>query len=113
MGKLSRMILVATFSTGLLSLLPTVANATHATLKVVNDSSSSIIQFYAAPYWTKRYGSDRLGTYIIRPGQYWYVDLSDGETDNCLYDVKVILKNGQIFEDRLDVCNGTLNIYDK
>jgi peptidoglycan/xylan/chitin deacetylase (PgdA/CDA1 family) len=113
MGKLSRMALTTVFSTSLVVLFANVASATHATLKVVNSSSSPILKFYAAPYWDKTYPPDRLGNYIIYPGQYWSVDLSDGKTNNCLYDVKVMLKNGQIFEDRIDVCDRTLTIYDK
>jgi hypothetical protein len=63
--------------------------------------------------WAEIYSSDLLGDYVIRPGQHWYVDLSDRETNNCLYDVKVIMRNGQIFEDRIDVCGQTLTIYGK
>lgn len=101
------------FSTSFVVLFGKIADADHATLKVVNDSSSPITRFYASPYWYKKYTGDRLGNYVIYPGQYWVVDLSDGNTNNCIYDVKVILKNGQIFEDRIDVCGETLTIYDK
>lgn len=111
MSKLGRMVLATVFSTSLLGLYASMVNANHATLKVVNNSSSSIIKFYASPYWAKTYPSDRLGDYIIRPGEVWSVDLSERDT-NCLYDVKVVLRNGKIFEDRMNVCGKTLNIYD-
>jgi len=111
--KLSRMILVTAFSTGVLGLFANMVNANHATLKVVNVSSSSIIRFYASPYWYKKYTGDRLDDYVIRPGQHWYVDLSDEKTNNCLYDVKAVMRNGQVFEDRIDVCGKILTIYDK
>lgn len=110
MSKLSQMVLATVFSTSLLGLFASMVNANHATLKVVNNSSSSIIKFYADPYWSKRYSSDRLADYIIRPGQQWTVDLSDQETNNCLYDVKVMLRNGRIIEDRIDVCGKILTI---
>jgi hypothetical protein len=113
MSKLSRMVCVTVFSTSLLGLFASRVNANHATLRVVNNSSSSIVKFYSSPYWARRYSSDRLGNYVIRPGEYWVVDLSDGETNNCLYDVKVIMRNGQIFEDRIDVCGKTLTIDDR
>jgi len=115
MHKLSRMSLVTVFSTGLLGLFANanVVNATHATLRVENDSSSSIVRFYASPYWAETYSGDLLGSYVIRPGQYWIVDLSDADTNNCIYDVKAILRNGQIFEDRVNVCGRALTIYDR
>lgn len=113
MSKLSRMVFATVFSTSLLGLFASIVNANHATLKVVNTSSSPIIKFYASPYWAKRYSSDRLGNYIIYPGEEWSVDLSDGETDNCIYDVKVIMRNGRIFEDRINVCGKVLTIYNR
>jgi hypothetical protein len=113
MSKVSQMILGTVFSASLLSLFASVVNATHATLRVENRSSSSIMRFYASPYWAETYTRDLLGNYTIRPGQHWYVDLSDAETNNCIYDVKVIMRNGQIFEDQINVCGQTLTIYDQ
>lgn len=68
MHKLSRMTLTTVFSTNLLCLYASVVNATHATLRVENDSSPPIIRFYASPYWAETYSWDLVGNYVIYPG---------------------------------------------
>lgn len=114
MDIMRRIMLCTIFSVGFVVPFGKVADANHATLKVVNNSSSSIIRFYASPYWYPKYTGDRLGKYVIYPGQYWYVDLSDQETNNCIYDVKVILQNRQTLEySEINVCEKTLTIYNK
>lgn len=112
MSRLRQTISATVFGTCLVLSFADIADANHATLKVVNVSSSSIVRFYASPYWYERY-IELLGGRAIYPGQYWYIDLSDGETNNYIYDLKVVLKNGKVFEDRENVCGNTITIYDR
>jgi hypothetical protein len=107
------MILSTMFSVSIIALFGNPAYANHATLQIVNNSSFPIVRFYASPYWYKRYGSDLLGDQVIYPGQQWSVDLSDGETQNCIYNTKTILKNGQVFEGEMNVCTRQLIISDR
>jgi hypothetical protein len=107
------MILSTIFSASIIALFSNAAYANHATLKIVNNSSSPIVKFYASPYWYKRYTVDLLGDSVIYPEQQWSVDLSDGETENCIYDTKTILKNGQVFEGEMNVCTRQLIISDR
>jgi hypothetical protein len=107
------MLFSAVLSASIMAPFGNIANANHATLKVVNDSSYPIMKFFASPYWYKRYTRDLLGDYKINPGQTWTIDLSDGDSNNCIYDVKAVLRNGQVFEDRINVCSKVLTIYDR
>lgn len=113
-SKPYKLVLITVLSALLLGLFGRNANADHATLKVVNTTSWNIVGFYASPYWHTTYNTGNLlGNYVIGLGEYWYVDLSDGRTDNCIYDVKVVLQNGMATEIRKNVCGTTLTVYER
>jgi hypothetical protein len=65
------------------------------TFKVVNNTPIAFAQLYVSPMTTTDWGDDWLGNQVLGPGDAWAMTFNRYVAGQCLYDVKVIGKNGE------------------
>lgn len=71
---------------------------------VENISSETINNLYASPITAKTWEEDLFGSRTLAPGQSISANIDNG-TNECHYDLKVVLSNGKSFEHRnVNVC---------
>jgi hypothetical protein len=71
---------------------------------VQNVSSQAIYNLYASPVTAKTWEEDLLGQGTIPAGGNKTANIDNG-TNECMYDLKVIMANGKAFEHRqVNVC---------
>ena len=73
-------------------------------IELTNTTRMAIIEFYAAPVRTQRWGQDLLGDAILPPASSALVSFDDG-AGSCLFDLKVVFDDGSISVRRdVNVC---------
>jgi hypothetical protein len=71
---------------------------------VENLSSQTVRELYASPITAKTWEEDLLGQRTLTSGQSISANIDNG-TNECYYDLKVVLANGKAFEQRkVNVC---------
>jgi hypothetical protein len=71
---------------------------------VTNVSSQAVYNLYASPITAKTWEEDLLGQRTLAAGASIEANIDNG-TNECMYDLKVILANGKAFEHRrVNVC---------
>ena len=71
---------------------------------VENLSSQSVRELYASPITAKTWEEDLLGQRTLSAGQTISANIDNGTTE-CYYDLKAVLANGKVFEQRkINVC---------
>lgn len=86
------------------------ALASAAVMRVINNSSETIVKIVVSPPYRTQYGNtDLLGNKYILPGNSEIVDPGDTTDANneCVLDVLAIGEHGNKWEKRMDVCNTT------
>ena len=74
---------------------------------VANDTSYTVVRFYASNTSRDAWEEDILGDGVLRSGGRVDVNIDDG-TNRCHFDFKAVLSNGQeIIKNDLDVCQIT------
>lgn len=71
---------------------------------VENLSSQTVRELYASPITAKTWEEDLLGQRTLNAGQSISANIDNG-TNECYYDLKVVLANGKAMEQRkINVC---------
>src|SRR5215210_200452 len=71
---------------------------------VENLSSQTVRELYASPITAKTWEEDLLGQRTLTAGQSISANIDNGTTE-CYYDLKAVLANGKIVEQRkINVC---------
>jgi hypothetical protein len=71
---------------------------------VENLSSQTVRELYASPITATTWEEDLLGQRTLNAGKSISANIDNG-TDQCYYDLKAVLANGKIFEQRkINVC---------
>jgi hypothetical protein len=71
---------------------------------VQNVSSQTVNNLYASPVTAKTWEEDLLGQRTLTAGQSIQANIDNG-TNECMYDLKVVMANGKTFEHRqVNVC---------
>ena len=84
--------------------------ASAAVMRVINNSSETVVKIVVSPTYRNQYGNtDLLGNKYILPGNSEVIDPGDTADANneCVLDVLAISENGSKWEKRMDVCNTT------
>jgi hypothetical protein len=93
--------LLATFS------VPALAASTdgkNRKVTVTNVSSQAVYNLYASPVTAKTWEEDLLGQRTLAAGASISANIDNG-TNECMFDLKVVLANGKAFEHRqVNVC---------
>lgn len=78
---------------------------------VANRSSSAIVQLFASPVTSDRWGQDKLEGNIIHPGNRG--ELRPGRGQGCLWDLRVVYQNGRVEEKRrVELCGISEVVFD-
>ncbi len=108
-----RGILAAALSLPIISFSIQSALAESVSFTLINNSSRSLVRFYASPPHVEDWEDDILGTGVLAPGQSTTITIKDGRED-CLYDFKGGLGPsddgsvgyGELIHSNINVCNG-------
>jgi hypothetical protein len=77
--------------------------AAEISVRIVNDSSLTLMEFYASPGGDKAWGEDLLHVGVLPSGEAGnFAIIQDGGT--CDYDLRFVLEDGRDRLDRVDVC---------
>lgn len=79
-------------------------------INVVNNSGTTIREFYMTDVDTRGWGDDRLGQNVIEPGESYRIlpTARQRARGYCMYDMKLVLANGQSLERReVNLCQVT------
>lgn len=96
----------AGFTAALLSfaVLAGPASAADRRVEISNDTSYTIVEFYASNVGEKAWEEDILGRDMLAPGESVVINIDDG-TGHCLYDFKAVFEDGDELEKgRINVC---------
>jgi hypothetical protein len=97
------------------ALAATLFSATHAmagarsTVKIVNNSSVTVISVHSSPTYRESHGRiDLLGQYVLRSGYNIHVDFDTADAENeCVQDVLAKGEGGQTWRRRMNICTTT------
>lgn len=82
----------------------TTAKAEDRRIKLINESSSTIVEFHASNVGRSGFEEDILGKRTVGPGQSIVINLDDG-SGYCKFDFLTVMRNGQkIVKRNIDVC---------
>ena len=80
------------------------AQAQNRNVLLVNQSSLTLVKFYASNVGTNDWQEDILGLGVLAPGYYVNVNIDDG-SGYCHFDLKAAFSNGhEIIRRNVDVC---------
>lgn len=80
------------------------AAAQDRRIRLINESSMTIREFYASNINRRGWEEDILGRRQIPPGRSLVINLDDG-SGHCRFDFKTVMSNGRSIEKRgVDVC---------
>jgi len=86
------------------TLLAGPALAADRRVEIVNDTSYTIVEFYASNVGENVWEEDILGRDMLAPGESVVINIDDG-TGHCLYDFKAVFEDGDELEKgRINVC---------
>jgi hypothetical protein len=98
---LSRAALLALAAAPLLAATPAAAQRCDTNLRVTNNSSHTVTQIFYNPTGNPNWGQDRLGTQLLRPGQWVTFRLAYERP----YDFRITWQGGGAAEMRhTDIC---------
>ena len=70
------------------------ASADIRSFTVWNNTGTSIAKLFVSPFEIVDWGDDVLGTDVLSPDEGWEVMFDRFDAGKCLYDIKVITKDG-------------------
>ena len=79
-------------------------NLTRYQIRVINNSSYTVLNVYARNLETDRLYGDLLGTSVIPPGGVWTVNLDDS-TGACSWRLQANMTNGADLRRNMNVCS--------
>jgi hypothetical protein len=96
--------LIAVMALGLASTAVAAPDGKNRKVMIENVSSQSIRELYASPVTAGTWEEDMLGDRTIPPGADLSANIDNG-TNECNYDMKVVMANGTAIERRaVNVC---------
>jgi hypothetical protein len=73
-------------------------------VRIINETSHTIVGFFASNVGRRSWEEDILGTKVLPPGQAVVVNIDDG-SGYCLFDFKAVFNDGEVLiRERVDVC---------
>lgn len=73
-------------------------------VRIINETSHTIMQFYASNIGQTSWEEDILGQSTLPPGQSVVINVDDG-TGYCQFDFKAVFDDGdEVTKSRIDVC---------
>lgn len=80
--------------------------AQDASVRIINESGTTIVKIQTSPTYASRYGdTDLLGSGVIRSGYNRWVDFDVYDAQNeCVQDVRATGSDGRKWEWRMNVC---------
>lgn len=73
-------------------------------VRIVNNTSVAMMQFFASSIASKTWEEDILGQDVLVPGDDVMIDIDDG-SNACLYDFKAVFLDGdEVTDEDVDVC---------
>jgi hypothetical protein len=111
--QLRKLLDVAALAAFLLALTAVQALAYDRHVDIVNNSSYTIVEFYASSTGVKSWQEDILGSDVLQSGQQVRVNVDDG-TGYCKYDFKAVYEDGdESISQGVNVCEiGTFTYSD-
>ena len=80
------------------------AEAYDRRVRLINDSSRTIVSFYASNEDSDQWEEDILGRRVVPPGDEILINVDDG-TGHCIFDFKAVMRGGATVVRRsLNVC---------
>jgi hypothetical protein len=80
------------------------ASAEDRRVRIINETSHTIVRFYASNVGRNSWEEDILGRSVLRPGESVVVNVDDG-SGYCLFDFKAVFDDGdELTRSRVDVC---------
>jgi hypothetical protein len=93
-----------------LSALSPVSADENKRVKIINETTHNIVQFYASRVGTNDWEEDILDVDILPPGD--AVTISFANSDFCLYDFKAVFDdNDTLVRNRINVCEAEIYRY--
>ena len=100
--KLRAAAAVAVISTFALFAAP--ASAEDRRVNIINETSYTIVEFYASNVGENEWEEDILGRDMLAPDETVLINIDDG-TGHCLYDFKAVFEDGdELVKTRINVC---------
>ena len=82
----------------------TQASAADRRIRLINESSQTIVEFHASNVGRSGYEEDILGRRVLAPGQSVVINLDDG-SGYCKFDFLTVMRSGQkITKRNVDIC---------
>ena len=82
----------------------TAANAEDRRIKLINESSSTIVEFHASNAGRSGFEEDILGKRVVGPGASIVINLDDG-SGYCKFDFLTVMRGGQkIIKRNVNIC---------
>jgi hypothetical protein len=103
---MSKLLSVLALSAALLlpALAASPAQAEDRRVKVINETSFTLVKFYASNVGTNSWEEDILGADTIPPGGSFVANIDDG-TGYCKFDFKGVFDDGdEVVKNGIDVC---------
>ena len=73
-------------------------------VRIINETSHTMLRFYASNVDTDDWEEDILGRGVLRSGQSVVVNIDDG-SGHCMFDFKAVFNNGQeLIRNNVNVC---------
>jgi hypothetical protein len=80
------------------------ASAENRKVKIINETSYTVVRFYGSNAGAESWQEDVLGDDVIKPGGSVTVNFDDG-SGYCKFDFKAVFSDGDVVEKRgIDVC---------
>ncbi|MGK7877170.1 MAG: hypothetical protein AB4426_28905 [Xenococcaceae cyanobacterium] len=109
---LRKTIMTIALALPMVSLIAQSALADKYNFRVYNQSRNNIVSLFMTSSDSDRWGSDILGSGILRSGYNIPIYFNDMSYTRCLYDIRAIFDNGEVVEDhRINVCNSEREIF--
>ncbi len=80
------------------------ASALDRRVRIINETSVEIREFYASNVGTNDWEEDILGNYTLPAGESVVINIDDS-TGYCMYDFKAVFADGdELIDNRINVC---------
>lgn len=101
-NNLRAAVVAAVLSTSALFVGP--AFAEDRRVNIINETSYTIVEFYASNVGENEWEEDILGRDMLAPNESVIIDVDDG-TGHCLYDFRAVFEDGEeLIKNRINVC---------
>jgi hypothetical protein len=96
-------LLRAAAAAAVLAVMALPASAANRDFRFVNNSGQTLWELYVSPVSDDSWNSDVLGRNVLETGRAMMVRFP-GRGNECDYDLKMVMENGDSYTTRLDLC---------